>query len=248
MPLPPCPPDDPSAAMPLPPGAALGRSTGHAFVQIMDEGPCFRRAGCLSFGLPVLSAEGVFIDIERYQEGHAVRACGRDLAWSDRALAFCDGLPEAARHPYGIIVAFLDTAVVVSADHIFMLADGSLCRADRLTPEDALMGADAHPAEIAALYAGDYLAGFFRIATAVEQPPETLDGHLLNTNGVVSGDYAVQVFARTGALAALFHADRASAPAIGAPGYVERHGAACLQEPDLAGLHLRVYGDPPRRG
>src|SRR5690606_26079462 len=97
------------------------------------------------------------------------------VVWRDREVGFCDGLPTLAEHRDGILVAFQDTAITVTADHVFLLANRTLCRADRLAPDDALMGAGGAPVAIDALHTGDYLAGFTRIATVAERPADSLD-------------------------------------------------------------------------
>ena len=96
-----------------------------------------------------------------------------------------------------------------------------------------LLSPEGEPVAIKGVHIGYYLAGFHHIAATTKEPPdESLEGHLLNTNGVVSADYTVQILARRNEAAA-FNADaHEDLPVVGSPEYVERYGHAALQAPD----------------
>src|SRR4029077_10191917 len=109
---------------------------------------------------------------------------------------FSQGTSGASRQKYTVVVTYADTAIAVTSDHLFLMRDQTLKRADRLTPGDILVSPGGKPVPVNSVHIGDYLAGFHHIATSKEAPGPDLEGHLLNTNGVVSADYTVQLFAR----------------------------------------------------
>jgi hypothetical protein len=61
---------------------------------------------------------------------------------------------------------------------------------------------------------------------------------LLNTNGVVSGDYTLQLYYRSGEFQEGRDAATDAAPVIGSPEYVTLHGDACLHAPKLEKRHF----------
>ena len=84
------------------------------------------------------------------------------------------------------------TSLVVAADHVFLLSDFTLRRAEFLAPgRDELMSADGQPVPILSIKAGEGVAGLHHIATS-DTIATCVDGHLLNMKGVVTGDWALQ--------------------------------------------------------
>jgi hypothetical protein len=117
---------------------------------------------------------------------------------------------------------------VVGFDHLFLLANGTLRPVQRLSPGDRLRGADGGVAEVVAAVAGTASLRWAGIELGAFDGVD-LDGHLLNTAGLVSADFAVQVAYFTGhldpkLLAAPTHAD--PQPLVGSAAYRSLHGAA----------------------
>jgi hypothetical protein len=177
-----------------------------------------------------------FKAIETYVVGDEIMASGTDLAWVPRPVVFSAGTTGASRQKNTVLVRYENTAIAVTHDHLFLLAgdDRELKRADRLTTEDRLVSPEGNPVEIRGVHIGEYLAGFHHVAATNTDPiGEGLDGHLLNTNGVVSADYAVQVTALSQSISG-FRAERnEAAPVVGSEEYIARFGRECLQTPEL---------------
>lgn len=86
-----------------------------------------------------------------------------------------------------------DRQWVASFDHLFLMSNGKLKRADRLVPgRDQLMTAEGTALDINSCQIGIWRGGLHHIATGLHFTG-TLDGHLINSAGVVSGDYCLQI-------------------------------------------------------
>jgi len=161
-----------------------------------------------------------------------------DLHWTAQPVVF-NGRTSVGRLSFTIMVTYEDGAVAVTADHLFLIG-GRLERADRLTPDDTLTSPEGNPVPIRGLHVGEYFGSLNHIAVSLEKPDDELNGRMLNTNGVVSADYVVQVMARGGeALASGPFAEER--PVIGSPEYVARYGVASLQAPDF----VAGFQNPP---
>lgn len=129
--------------------------------------------------------------------GDAVLAAGLALDWSPVPVRFSDGAVMSA-NPDPLIRIKLAAeggkALTVVPDHAFLRPAGTLIRARDLAIGDRLVLADGGTAAVNTLDRMPAYGGYvWRIATS-DQAPNGLDGHLLNTGGVVSGDYAAQLF------------------------------------------------------
>jgi hypothetical protein len=131
-------------------------------------------------------------------------------------------------------VAYKDTAIAVTSDHLFLTSDRTLKRADRLAPGDILVSPNGEPIPVSAVHIGDYLSGFHHIATSKQPPGPKLDGHLLNTNGVVSADYTVQLFARTEDVDGYNRAVHQALPVVGSKEYIAKFGPGCIEAPSFS--------------
>ncbi|MDJ1135012.1 hypothetical protein [Streptomyces iconiensis] len=213
-------------------------------------GPCYCSCSCLAFGTMVEDGMGGFKAIEMYAVGDQIMASGTGLTWAARPVVFSGGTTGASRQKYTVLVRYAETALAVTSDHLFLLAgdEHTLKRADRLAPEDVLISPSGDPVSVTAVHIGDYLAGFHHVAASdKEAPGEDLEGHLLNTNGVVSADYVVQIMARRSDVAGFNVKQHENMPVVGSAEYVDRYGRACLQAPELpesvtANTPLRTSG------
>lgn len=221
---------------------ATGWGVNHpVIVQGPDGSICYCTCSCLAFGTPVATDTG-YRAIETFVVGDTVRACGLDLDWQSHTVAFSNGTPGASKQKYAVLVVYADTAIAVTSDHLFLMSDKTLRRADRLAPGDELVTPAGQPVPIASVHIGDYYAGFHHIATKQEEPPADLAGHLIDTNGVVSADYAVQLYARDTEFRNQFSltAGHDERPIVGSPEHVRRYGAGSRQAPDSASFANRA--------
>lgn len=231
----------------------LGWPVNHPVLTRDDQGPCICSCSCLAHGTPVQAGDGSFKAIESYIVGDSVLAAGRDLQWSAQQVVFSQGTTGASVQKYTVLLTYAGTALAVTSDHLFLMADGALRAADRLAAGDLLVDPQGQSVRVDSVHIGDYLAGFHHIATSKSEPPPGLDGHLLNTNGVISADYTVQVYYRTGELetraftpgtaTVALSAGHKDLPIVGSPDYVAAHGDDCLRAPTVASFTgIRVAG------
>jgi hypothetical protein len=88
--------------------------------------------------------------------------------------------------------------LLVSEDQLFLTPDRTLIPAAKLKPGDALLQPDGSPIPVYAVHRAAVAKRLHQIVAG--GCDGTLDGHLLNANGVVMADYAVQLLALAGQL------------------------------------------------
>ena len=225
---------------------SMGWAVNHPVVTRDAQGPCLCSCSCLAFGTPVQIGDNSYRPIEEFVVGDNVLACGKDLKWQKQEVMFSNGTTGASRQKYTVLIAYNDTQLVVTSDHLLLMDDGNLKAADRLAIGDKLMDPKGNPVNIDSVHIGDYTAGFHHIATTTQEPDADLDGHLLNTNGVVTADYAVQMYYRSGESKKFMKNDQRDLPVVGSPEYVEKHGPACLKAPAAVkgGPKIATYNSP----
>lgn len=221
---------------------SLGWPVNHPVLTRDAQGPCICSCSCLAFGTPIEIPAGDFKAVEKFAVDDEVLAAGRDLRWETKKVVFSQGTTGASRQKYTVLITYNDTALAVTSDHIFLLNDGSLIAADRLTTAHMLMAPNGKPVIITSVHVGDYTAGFHHIATSKNLADDTLSGHLLNTNGVVSGDYSLQLFYRDRSLDKFLANNHHQLPVVGSPEYVKRYGEASLQAPAFGTDRIAVAG------
>lgn len=175
-----------------------GWDVGHwVTVCDFDGNCCSCKCSCLLYGTPVATPDGER-KIEEFTVGEQVLACDTDFNWSPYDVGFSDG---TSGDVVEALMVEVDTGVgaplQVTRDHVFLVAgDGGgtqLKRAIDLTVDDTLFDPEGNPVAIAALDTSPVPGGIWHIATILEQP-KSPNGHLLNTQGIVSGDYALQLW------------------------------------------------------
>ena len=114
--------------------------------------------------------------------------------------------------------------MVVTPDHLFLTPAGKLKRADRLVPgQDFLVSAEGAPVAINEVSISKRKGGVHHIAIDKEFTGN-VDGHLLISEGVVSGDFNLQIYARD-LKAQYFADDHDNLPKVGSAHYekLNRH-------------------------
>ncbi|MBA9001940.1 hypothetical protein [Thermomonospora cellulosilytica] len=202
-------------------------------------GPCICACSCLAFGTLVQDGGGSLKAIESFATGDHVMAAGRDLRWSSRPVVYSGGSAPGNQQDFMVMVTYADTGIVVTGDHLFLLAGDlpQLRRADRLTTRDRLLSPTGEAVPITGVHIGSFSGGVHHVAATSKEPPgDGLDGHLLNTNGVVSADYVVQLMGQQGEnVGGVDTAGNFELPVIGSAEYLQRFGTACLQVPEIVG-------------
>src|SRR3546814_449316 len=85
-----------------------------------------------------------------------------------------------------------ESAIIVTADHLFLMPSGKLRSAKNLRANDTIRQADGGIATIVLVAHGSWSGGVRSLSLGTYQKGDPLDGHLLNSNGVVTADMSVQ--------------------------------------------------------
>ena len=84
--------------------------------------------------------------------------------------------------------------LICTLDELFLLANGNFKQASQLTLRDTLVAPNGQNVPINAIKLAEYSGGIHHIATTLKFDGNP-NGHLLHSNGVVTGDYTLQIHA-----------------------------------------------------
>jgi len=83
--------------------------------------------------------------------------------------------------------------IITSLDHLFLIQNKKLKRADKLVPgKDYLTDSKGKLLKILFIHIGNHIGGFYTISTS-GTPSKNMNNHLINTAGVLSADYSLQL-------------------------------------------------------
>jgi len=126
---------------------------------------------------------------------YALEAEGDDNAvWKSNPVKFSSGVGPGI----GSMMMYIrygtegQNEIIVTLDHVFLLSDLKLKRADRLTPDDTLINYKGEPVPIRNIMIGQYSGGIHQISTS-DTMEKTWEKHLIITGDLVSGDYMLQI-------------------------------------------------------
>lgn len=195
------------------------------YVFMPDGTQCYCKCSCLAYNTPIAIPENQWTRVQDFKVGDTVLVATKEKSWRSATVAFSDGTGgDGNPVPYSIFLRVESGAtLVVTADHPLLTSDGKLKRADRLTVRDTLLNEKFEPVRISEVGFGTYTGGIHHIATSRGGPGEPLWDHLINTAGVISGDYYAQLF--------LVEESVLQLPQVGAPDYPIEPSAT--QEPTI---------------
>ncbi len=181
---------------------------GHAATQVAAPAGSTALRG-LAIGDAVLAA-------------HGVGDPAGTIDWRPTTVTFATTTQVApgGAAPLMVNIAFgVDRAIIVHPGQLMLVAAGRLKRADQLVAgSDTLVDRDGAALTVHAVTPGHYHGEIAYVATGDTDPADwdgTLDGHLLALDGVIVGDYLLELMA-DGDMLARHLAAPASAPAINA--------------------------------
>ena len=186
---------------------------------------------CCSGGFAAMAvgAPGASRTIGELAVGDQVLAghgAGQALSWHPATVSFSAAAPPAsagtAPAPLMIHVEFGDgQTLIASPAQLFLLPGGKLKRADQLVPGgDSLVDRAGAALPIHRLATGYYQGAIQHFATEGGTPSDwdgRLDGHLVELNGVVAGDYILQLLDGSDKMKP--HLADAAAPSVGTDAY-----------------------------
>ena len=168
---------------------------GHPVLTRDSQGPCTCKCSCFALNTPIFISEDEVKAIQDIKKGDYVYAAGLDLKWHQKKVIFSQGTIGKSRQPNTIYIDYGDNQhFIVTPDTLFLMENKKLKRADKLTPEDYLIDQNGEKVKINGVDLGDFYGGFHHIATAIAEPSSNLEGHLIIANGIVCGDYNLQIY------------------------------------------------------
>ena len=165
---------------------------------------CYCCCSCMSKNTPLEQTPGEFVLVQDVAVGDQLLVCGKQLNWKPGIVKTSSGDNEESHYDglyllrYKLEEETETRFLILTPDHLFMLAsDRTLKAVQYLIPGDELMRNDGTSAKIIFVVRGSYVTGIFTIEMEGEFDGSNLDGHLLNANGLVTADYAVQAYYAT---------------------------------------------------
>ncbi|ATY30928.1 hypothetical protein [Sphingomonas psychrotolerans] len=166
---------------------------------------CYCCCTCFAANTPIAVPNGLMAIGDLLVNNEVLAAAGTPGSWNWTAqtVTFSAGTPASAPGSLGNMMIYLaygdNQSLIVSRDQLMVLPDGKLKRADQLVPgTDMLVAADGSaPLNINMLASGYYMGAIHHIATSTPSYDEwdgSIDDHLINANGVVAGDYLLQMY------------------------------------------------------
>ncbi|WP_343697832.1 hypothetical protein [Flavobacterium sp.] len=115
----------------------------------------------------------------------------------DAKISFSSGATESDFGPTMVYINFIfgDSVrdLICSFDQVFLLSNGKYAKAGQLRPGFQLVKKDGGPADIINVSLGYFYGGIHNISTNAPMK-DNPNGHLLLINGVIAGDFSVQLF------------------------------------------------------
>ena len=189
---------------------------------------CYCCCSCFANGTKIGIPNNEFRSIEDFVVGDKVltaavvgqpSAGNINLNWSTAKVGFSSGTGPDGNQSAMVFIHHGEVgSLIVTPDHLLMMSTGKLNRADRIVPgKDFLVSAAGQPVAINEVHIGQYHGGVHHITTDVDYTG-SIDGHLLVSEGIVSGDFNLQIrseeLIKSGAMV-----DYKDLPAIGSDEY-----------------------------
>lgn len=211
--------------------AHAGLSPSTPVPQYYDGNICYCCCGCSTSGMLVAIGVSQYKVAEELVPGDTILAASVDattgsLVWEDTPVAFSQGAGTPAGQSLLLMILFRpegrrDEYLIVSKNQLFYMPDGILRKAGTLVPGlDVLVLADGSEAPIVGVSTGLFQRGRLHYVATSLFPATGVDGHLINIQGVVGGDYALQ-------LSELLRANTNEdefLPMFGSEAYLENYG------------------------
>lgn len=165
---------------------------------------CYCCCSCFAMDTPIEARPGEFMMIQDIQAGDTIMAAGRDLEWKETRVRLRTGDLNPSMVPGLYCVYYLleeeseSRFVLVTPDHLFLMnTTRTLKKVQHLIPGDKLTAKDGRVAQVQFVALGEHNTSIQSIEMEGRLDPETLEGHLINSNGIVTADYVVQVYHET---------------------------------------------------
>lgn len=160
--------------------------------------PCFCCCACFAEHTMIAMAEGTK-EIKNIKKGEILKAGsimgpGESLCtWEDIPVTFAEGSESGVQEGMLYVVFGDKQEIIVTPDHVFLLATGKFIQAGKLKPGDQLVDESGNPIPILTVSQGRYEGGVRHISCNIDFDGRP-DRHLVLSEGIVSGDYTLQLY------------------------------------------------------
>ncbi|CAN7145276.1 hypothetical protein LJR230_000020 [Trinickia sp. LjRoot230] len=195
---------------------------------------CYCCCSCFAYDTRVAISTGEVRYIQNFEEGDPVYVASIDQAgsrlgitWNQRPVVMSAGTGGGSQEM--VLVHYgADGEIIVTPDHLFLVPEGKLIRADRLRAGDVLVADDGASVTAYDVQLGLYTGGIHHISAEFTPGAISLDGHLLSANGLVTADYILQISQGLDDVQPYLVADLDQRPAIGSTEYAAAAGSATI--------------------
>ncbi len=193
---------------------------------------CYCCCSCFAYNTPIQVAPSQFRLVQDLKIGDPVMVTGIDATnWETKDITDAAGIAP------GVMMEFMyytaarlddsgeDRYLITTADHLFVLLEGPehrLIPAQDLRPGFKVLTANGGAATIAFSVVGQFTGGVRSISVG-EYEGGPLDGHMLNSNGIVTADFSVQSWYYSGELSSALLTGDPDTPFPGSAAYAARY-------------------------
>ncbi|TDC94553.1 hypothetical protein [Actinomadura sp. 7K507] len=163
---------------------------------------CYCCCSCFAYGTPIEVAPQLYKLVQSIQVGEPVLATGTDLnGWQPRTVTELGGIAPEVQVDFMLTSKFKlqngeERFLITTADHLFLNADPdgpTLIPVQSLRPGDEVRQADGGTARVSFVTWTQFSGGVRHFMLGDYRPGQPLDGHLVNSNGLVTADLSVQL-------------------------------------------------------
>ncbi len=173
--------------------------TGCLALQKQDANWNFYQCYCCCFdsmqaNIVIANASGGN-QVHEMQTGHAVLVGSlhtTGIVWSPATLDFCNSMKSSGSDEMLTLNFGDNQKMTCTPDHLVMLTNQKLKQVAALQLTDVLLGANGTAVKINTLELSTFQGTIYQLATTTHFD-RTPNGHLVNTNGIVCGDYTLQI-------------------------------------------------------
>ncbi|MGU3495500.1 hypothetical protein ACLBXM_15785 [Xanthobacteraceae bacterium A53D] len=169
------------------------------------------------------------------------------VTWKPREVSFSDGTSPSSVPQSMIVVQYgAEGELTATPDQLFLMPDGKLKEAKRLTAGDYLIDDEGQPVVVHGVYLGNYNGGIqhLGVGPAPEDTHVPVSGNLFSANGIIVGDFWLQVTYSSETHSEALAEGHAELPQIGSAAYAKATEEAVGTEGDL--FSAQLTGHAPR--
>ena len=165
-------------------------------------GQCYCCCSCFAYGTPIEIEPDLYKLVQSIKVGETVLATGAELSgWEPKTVTELGGIAPEVEVDFMLTAKFVlaDSEVrflITTADHLFLNGDPdgpTLIAMQSLRPGDVVRQADGGLATVSFVTWSQFSGGVRHFMLGDYRPGESLDGHLINANGLVTADLSVQL-------------------------------------------------------